>query len=34
LLVVLVLTVAFVLWDRAPHRKTSAELTPGRHGPR
>lgn len=27
LLVVLVVTVAFVLWDRAPDRKTSDELT-------
>ena len=26
----LVVTVAFVLWDRAPYRKTSDELTPGK----
>jgi hypothetical protein len=30
LLVVLVVTIAFVLWDRAPYRKTSEELSAGK----
>jgi len=33
LLAVLVLTVAFVLWNRAPYRKTSNELPAGKQDP-